>query len=105
MDEEDGNVTEESRAEDDDVSQEEGYSDDSDESDDTVDPAVAEDIARFQETFKGITERFRLINRIGEGNYKKMNFAVHSLTRHRYILYCLQSRGPALRTLQQRLGS
>lgn len=43
-----------------------GYSD-SGESDDFVEPAVQEDIERFQQTFKGITERYRLINRIGEG--------------------------------------
>ncbi len=42
-------------------------SDGSDESDNIVDHAVAEDIAKFEETFKGITECFRLINRIGEG--------------------------------------
>ena len=50
--------------------QEEGdYSDVySDDSDDVVDPAVQEDMNKFQETFKGIKDRFRLINRIGEGN-------------------------------------
>ncbi|KAM3072066.1 Cell division control protein 7 [Clarireedia jacksonii] len=82
MEEEDDNVTEESRAEDDDVSQEEGYSDDSDESEDTVDPAVAEDIAKFQETFKGITERFRLINRIGEGTFSTVYKAEDLLYEH-----------------------
>lgn len=61
------NEIEESRAEDDDALQDEGYSEDSDESDDAVDPATAEDIAKFEATFKGIKDRFRLINRIGEG--------------------------------------
>ena len=40
---------------------------DSDESDLIVDPVVQEDMDRFKETFQGIKERFRLINRIGEG--------------------------------------
>ena len=46
------------------------YYEDSDysaESEEEVDPAVQEDMDKFQETFKGIKERFRLINRIGEG--------------------------------------
>lgn len=44
-------------------------SDASDATDEIVDPTVAEDIQKFEETFKGIKERFRLINRIGEGMY------------------------------------
>ena len=36
-------------------------------SDEEVEDAVAEDMARFEESFAGITKRFRLINRIGEG--------------------------------------
>ena len=52
-----------------DQEEEEEYSDGySDDSDDVVDPKVQEDMNQFQETFKGIKERFRLINRIGEGN-------------------------------------
>lgn len=47
---------------------EDEYSEASDESDDTVDPLVQEDIDKFQLSFKGIQDRFRLINRIGEGN-------------------------------------
>lgn len=39
-----------------------------DESDDSeLDESVAEDIARFEESFKGINKRYRLMNRIGEG--------------------------------------
>ena len=57
---------EESRGEDDeDDALDENY--DSDESDTIVDPAVREDMDKFQETFSVIKERFRLINRIGEG--------------------------------------
>jgi cell division control protein 7 len=49
--------------------EEEDYSDGySDDSDNVVDPKVQEDMNQFQETFKGIKDRFRLINRIGEGN-------------------------------------
>jgi cell division control protein 7 len=43
------------------------HSDFSDESDMVIDPSVLEDMEKFQDTFKGIKERFRLINRIGEG--------------------------------------
>lgn len=32
-----------------------------------IDPAVAEDMAKFEESFKGISKRYRLIDRIGEG--------------------------------------
>lgn len=43
------------------------YSEDSDGSDGIVDAGVQQDMERLQETFKGIKDRFRLINRIGEG--------------------------------------
>jgi cell division control protein 7 len=45
------------------------YSEASDESDGVVDEGVLEDMERLQDTFKGIKDRFRLINRIGEGLY------------------------------------
>lgn len=38
-----------------------------DSSDEEVEDSVQEDMARFEESFEGITKRFRLINRIGEG--------------------------------------
>lgn len=44
-------------------------SDYSEESEEEIDPAVQEDMDKFQATFKGIKERFRLINRIGEGKH------------------------------------
>ena len=56
---------EESRDERGDV-QEEEYEDISDE-EEVADPVLQEDMLKFQETFKGIRERFRLIGRIGEG--------------------------------------
>ena len=45
------------------------YSDWSEESEEEVDPAVQEDMDKFVATFKGIKDRFRLINRIGEGSF------------------------------------
>lgn len=38
-----------------------------DTSDEEVEDSVAEDIARFEDSFTGINKRYRLINRIGEG--------------------------------------
>ena len=49
--------------------------DDSDGEDEQVDDSVAEDLASFEHSFKDITKRFRLINRIGEG---KSPLLVHS---------------------------
>lgn len=39
-----------------------------DSSEEEVEDAVAEDIARFEQSFKNISQRYRLINRIGEGD-------------------------------------
>lgn len=47
--------------------QDDEYSEVSDDSDGIIDVSVQEDMDKFQETFKGIKGRFRLINRIGEG--------------------------------------
>jgi len=54
--------------EEEDDQQEDGFSDVSDESGAAVDVQVQEDMDKFQETFEGLEKRFRLINRIGEGN-------------------------------------
>jgi cell division control protein 7 len=43
------------------------FSETSEESDGIVDSSVQEDMDKFEETFQGIKDRFRLINRIGEG--------------------------------------
>jgi len=64
----------------------------SDDSDDVVDPKVQEDMDKFQETFKGIKDRFRLINRIGEGNSLLVFSRRILLTRYRHILDRLQGR-------------
>lgn len=45
----------------------EDSSDDSDDSIGSVQESVAEDMLKLEATFKGISKRFRLINRIGEG--------------------------------------
>ncbi|RKF73079.1 Cell cycle serine/threonine-protein kinase hsk1 [Golovinomyces cichoracearum] len=42
---------------------------DSTDSEGSIDPVVRDDMEKFQKTFHGITERFRLINRIGEGTF------------------------------------
>jgi cell division control protein 7 len=65
MEEDDLGVGEE-RDEDDEDLREDG-SETSDDGEETVDSTVQEDMIKFEQTFKGITERFRLINRIGEG--------------------------------------
>jgi hypothetical protein len=39
-----------------------------------VDESVAEDIERFHESFMGIQDRYRLINRIGEGMLPCLTF-------------------------------
>lgn len=41
-----------------------------DSSDEEIEDSVQEDMARFRETFVGIGNRFRLINRIGEGMFQ-----------------------------------
>lgn len=38
-----------------------------DESEEEMEDSVAEDMHRFEQSFKNITQRYRLINRIGEG--------------------------------------
>lgn len=43
----------------------------SEESDSYVEPSVQEDMEKFQDSFEGIKERFRLINRIGEGTFNR----------------------------------
>lgn len=40
-----------------------------DEEDDEVDDAVRDDIERFEASFRNISQRYRLINRIGEGTF------------------------------------
>jgi hypothetical protein len=44
-------------------------SEDSEESEDEVDESVVEDMRKLEESFTGISEKYRLINRIGEGKF------------------------------------
>jgi cell division control protein 7 len=64
---EDPEDMEDSRVEDDDDLDDEDGSQRSDDSNGPVDPTVQEDIKKFEESFAGIRDHFRLINRIGEG--------------------------------------
>jgi cell division control protein 7 len=63
----DFNVEEDEQKNQEQIEEDDGYSDDSEESDGVVDSGVLEDMESLQRTFKGIKDRFRLINRIGEG--------------------------------------
>ncbi|KAH7382977.1 kinase-like domain-containing protein [Cadophora sp. MPI-SDFR-AT-0126] len=75
---------EDSRAEmdEDQEDQEDAYSEMSEESDAVVDPTVQEDMDKFQDTFKGLKERFRLINRIGEGTFSTVYKAEDLMYEH-----------------------
>ena len=57
----------ERRLSEDEVSVDGSFSDDSDESEEEVDETVIEDMRKLEESFKGISQKYRLINRIGEG--------------------------------------
>lgn len=75
------------------IEEDDNYSESSEESDGVVDGLVQEDMDKFQETFTGIKERYRLINRIGEGNYilKKHDIPV-VLQNYRDVFHGLQGR-------------
>jgi cell division control protein 7 len=49
-------------------------------SEEELEQSVAEDMARFEDTFKGISDRYRLINRIGEGT--AMSSSLHEKEIH-----------------------
>jgi cell division control protein 7 len=71
----------------------------SDYEEEEVDESVREDMTKLEDTFPGISDRFRLVNRIGEGILScSCLFPCQAslLTKHRYIFYCLQSRGSPL---------
>lgn len=52
---------------DDEDSMADSISDHSDDSEDDIDESVIEDMRKLEESFKGISQKYRLINRIGEG--------------------------------------
>ena len=58
---------EEEEQEEEDDDDDEPIVDDESESEDEVDESVIEDMRKLEESFKGISQKYRLINRIGEG--------------------------------------
>ncbi|KAK5126512.1 hypothetical protein LTR08_004678 [Meristemomyces frigidus] len=56
--------------------------DDVSEEEEQVDDAVADDMDRFEATFKNISQRYRLINRIGEGTFSTVYKAEDLLYEH-----------------------
>lgn len=62
------------------------------ESDDEADESVIEDMRKLEESFKGISRKYRLINRIGEGNLAYVWETISGpLTTYRNVLNCIQS--------------
>ncbi|ERF70954.1 hypothetical protein EPUS_06739 [Endocarpon pusillum Z07020] len=62
------------------------------ESEDEVDESVIEDMRKLEESFRGISRKYRLINRIGEGeNWVLAVFSekAYHLIETRYILHCI----------------
>lgn len=59
------------------------------ETENEIDETVAEDMRKLEENFKGISQKYRLINRIGEGALPYLEHAT-LLTTSRHILYCIQ---------------
>lgn len=62
------------------------------ESEDEVDESVIEDMRKLEESFRGISRKYRLINRIGEGeNWFCAVFSekTYHLIETRYILHCI----------------
>ncbi|KAK4994474.1 Cell division control protein 7, partial [Elasticomyces elasticus] len=55
----------------------------SEESEEEIEQSVAEDIERFEQSFKDINQRYRLINRIGEGTFSTV-YKAEDLHYHHY---------------------
>jgi cell division control protein 7 len=53
-----------------------------DEDEDEIDDAVLDDMERFEQSFKNINQRYRLINRIGEGTFSTVYKAEDLLYEH-----------------------
>jgi cell division control protein 7 len=82
---------EESRVEEGEEMEVDGYSEASDETDEAVDVSLQQDMEKFEETFQDMRERFRLINRIGEGKLVlPILLLIPILTFHRYLFDCVQ---------------
>lgn len=46
-----------------------GFGEERQDVDDEVDDSVKEDMKKLEDSFRGISDRFRLVDRIGEGNF------------------------------------
>lgn len=66
----------------DDVVGADSYDEYEDEDEDDIDDSVVEDMRKLEESFKGISQKYRLINRIGEGTIHKLLRASISGTDH-----------------------
>ena len=58
-----------------DVVAEDSYDECELEDDEDVDESVAEDMRKLEESFRGISQKYRLINRIGEGTFRQPSHA------------------------------
>lgn len=102
--EEEGAELEDSQAEEDEQMDEENYSEGSDASDEVVDASSLEDMKKFQETFTGLSEKYRIISKIGEGKFSSILTFTIQLNPDRHFFYCLQSRRSLVRWVCQRMG-
>lgn len=75
----------------------------SDESEEDVDDAVLEDIQNFEQSFRNISQRYRLINRIGEGMRISSHYTLDHQAHHsvRHVLDSIQGRRPHVRQLPE----
>lgn len=71
---------------------EEDEDEDEDDEELEIDETVAEDMQKLEDNFKGISEKYRLINRIGEGMLVSPETRVQLLIFCRHIFHRLQSR-------------
>jgi cell division control protein 7 len=64
------------------------------EEEEDVDDSVKEDMKRLEDTFPGISDHFRLVNRIGEGMVTLDTLVLHAFSpfNNRDFLHGLQSR-------------
>lgn len=75
------------------LSQAELFDQDSDstESEDEIDDSVLDDMHKLEESFAGISQRYRLVNRIGEGMFSTARFQPQLIC-VRHLLDCVQGR-------------
>jgi len=78
-------------AEEEEESASESLTSETSDSEDEVDETVMEDMRKLEEDFKGISQQYRLINRIGEGNFARPPSVAATLTACRHLFYRVQS--------------